>query len=147
MPMTLFYRKANGRELWTLKVWLRGFEMTSELKVNFFKSCLIGFNVARDFMEMACDFLNCREGSLPFKYLGLPVGANSGRTSTWQLLLDLLNRRLNNWGNKFISLGGRIVLFNSVLNSIPIFYLSYMKMSSTVWWKIVRIQREFLWGE
>jgi len=132
--------------LWTLKALLRGFEVASGLKVNFFKSCLIGVNGDRDFMDMACDFLNCSEGTLSFKYLGLPVGANSRRCATWQPLLDLLNRRLNNWGNKFISLGGRIVLLNSVLNSIPIYYLSYMKMPSTVWKKIVRIQRRGVWG-
>lgn len=27
------------------------------------------------FMEMACSFLDCKKGGLPFKYLGLPVGA------------------------------------------------------------------------
>lgn len=53
-------------------------------------------NVERDFIEMACDFLNCSEGALPFKYLGLPVGANPGRTTMWQPLLDLLNHRLKN---------------------------------------------------
>lgn len=97
-------------------------------------------------MDMACEFLNCSEGSLPFNYLGLPVGANPGRALTWQPLLDLLSRRLNNWGNKFISLGGRIVLLNSVLNSISIFYLSFLKIPAKVWRRIVRIQREFLWG-
>jgi len=30
-------------------------------------------------MEAACRFLNCREGSVPFNYLGLPVGANPKR--------------------------------------------------------------------
>jgi hypothetical protein len=33
-----------------------------------------------------------------------------------------------------------------VLNSIPIYYLSFMKMPVVVWKKIVRLQREFLWG-
>lgn len=120
--------------------------MAYRLKVNFFKSCLIRVNVAMDFMEMACEFLNCNKGDLPFKYLGFQIGLNSGRCATWQTLLDLLICRLNNWGNKFIILGGRIVLLNSMLNSILKFYLSYMKMPLTVWKKIVKIQREFLWG-
>jgi hypothetical protein len=42
--------------------------------------------------------------------------------------------------------GGRIVLLNSVLNSIPIFYLSFLKLPTHVWRKIVKIQRDFLWG-
>jgi hypothetical protein len=53
---------------------------------------------------------------------------------------------LGGWANKFISLGGRITLLNSVLNAIPIFYLSYLKILISVWKKIRRLQREFLWG-
>ncbi|GAU40270.1 hypothetical protein TSUD_60610 [Trifolium subterraneum] len=86
------------------------------------------------------------EGVVPFGYLGLPVGANPRSRLTWEPLLDNLRRRLLVWENKFVSLGGRIVLLNSVLNSIPIFYLSFLKMSVKVWKKIVRLQREFLWG-
>lgn len=54
--------------------------------------------------------------------------------------------RLFSWGNKYISLGGRIVLLNSILNFIPIFHLSFFKLPVLVWKKIVRLQREFLWG-
>lgn len=129
-----------------LKALLRGFEMASGLKVNFSKSCLIGINVDREFMDMACNFLNCNEGTLPFKYLGLPVGANPSRMSTWDPLLEHVSSRLNSWGNKFISFGGRIVLLNAVINAIPIFYLSFLKMPGKVWRNLVRIQREFLWG-
>jgi hypothetical protein len=120
--------------------------MVSGLKINFFKSSLIGVNVGEEFMEMACNFLNCREGCLPFKYLGLPVGANPKSVSTWEPLLECLGGRLNSWGHRYISFGGRIVLLNSVLNSLPIFYLSFLKLPVQVWKKIVRIQREFLWG-
>jgi hypothetical protein len=37
-------------------------------------------------------------------------------------------------------------MINAVLNAIPIFYLSFLKMPNKVWKKVVRIQREFLWG-
>ena len=114
--------------LWTLKAVLQGFEEASGLKVNFLKSCLVGLNVPRDFMEMACEFLGCSEGTLPFKYLGLPIGANHRSAMCWEPLLEHMTKRLNSWGNKFLSFGGRIVLLNSVLNVIPIFSLSFMRM-------------------
>jgi len=79
---TLCIGNPSIKNLWILKALLRGFEMALGLKVNFFKSCLIGVNVARDFMEMACEFLNCSKGALPFKYLGLSVGANFRRCET-----------------------------------------------------------------
>jgi hypothetical protein len=88
----------------------------------------------------------CKIGSVPFTYLGLPVGANPRLEMTWHPLIQLLTSRLGSWGNKYVSLGGRVVLLNSVLNAIPIFYMSVMKMPVKVWKKIVRIQRDFLWG-
>ncbi|WJX14094.1 hypothetical protein P8452_04402 [Trifolium repens] len=95
---------------------------------------------------MATTFLNCRLCSIPFIYLGLPIGANPRSDSTWDPLLDHLRKRLFSWRNKHISLGGRIVMINAVLNAIPIFYLSFLKIPIKVWKKIARIQREFLWG-
>jgi hypothetical protein len=60
--------------LWTLKAILRGFELSSGLKVNFWKICLMGVNVSSHLLDMACNFLNCKHGTIPFYYLGLPVG-------------------------------------------------------------------------
>jgi len=97
-------------------------------------------------MEAACRFLHCREGVVPFKYLGLSVGANSRKVPTWEPMLDQLKKRLNSWGNKYVSLGGRIALLNSVLNAIPIFYLSFLKILVKVLKMMIRIQREFHWG-
>jgi hypothetical protein len=106
----------------------------------------MGLNVSQDFMRLASVFLNCRVGSIPFKYLGLPVGANVRREATWEPLINSLRKRLGGWTNRFVSFGGRITLLNSVLNAIPIFYLSYLKIPIKVWKKIRRIQRDFLWG-
>jgi len=143
---TLCIGEPTVENLWLLKAVLRGFEMASGLKVNFHKSSLIGVNVQRKFMEAACRFLHCREGVVPFKYLGLPVGANSRSLSTWEPMLEQLKKRLNSWGNKYVSLVGRIVLLNSVLNVIPIFYLSFLKIPAKVFKMVVLIQREFHWG-
>jgi hypothetical protein len=66
--------------------------------------------------------------------------------ATWEPLINSLQKRLGSWSNKFVTLGGHIVLLNSVLNAIPIFYLSFLKHPVQVWKIIKRIQREFLWG-
>ncbi|AES75679.1 acid phosphatase/vanadium-dependent haloperoxidase [Medicago truncatula] len=67
---TLCIGESTVYNLWTLKSILRGFEMASGLKINFYKSSLIGVNAPRDFMEVACRCLHCREGCVSFKYLG-----------------------------------------------------------------------------
>jgi len=143
---TLFIGEASMANLWATKTILRCFELASGLKVNFLKSQVMGVNVGGDFLGLAERFLYCKVDSVSFTYLGLPVGANPRLQKTWQPFLNLLSGRLGSWGNKHVSLGGRVVLTNSVLKVIPIFYMSVMKMHDLVWKKIVRIQREFLWG-
>jgi hypothetical protein len=120
---TLCIGEATIENLWVLKATLRGFEMASGLKVNFWKSCVLGVNLSQEFLGMASDFLNCRIGRTPFKYLGLPVGASSRKLAMWEPMLDSIRCRLNSWRNKFVNFGGRIILINAVLNAIPIFYL------------------------
>jgi hypothetical protein len=143
---TLCIGEASVENLWSLKAILRGFERASGLKVNFWKSSLMGVNVDNEFMEMASNFLNCIRGGIPFKYLGLPVGASPRKLSTWAPKVEKIRSRLNSWGNKHISFSGRLVLINSVLNSIPIFYMSLMRMPVQVRKKVIKIQRDFLWG-
>jgi hypothetical protein len=97
-------------------------------------------------LRVASRFLNCKLGKFPFIYLGLPVGANPRREATWDPVVEVLQKRLHSWRNRFVSLGGRVILINSVLAAIPVFYLSFLKMPTRVWKKIVAIQRNFLWG-
>lgn len=63
--------------IWTIKAVLQLFESIFGLKVNFYKSQLIGVNVKEGWLEEAAHFLNCKVGALPFIYLGLPIGANA----------------------------------------------------------------------
>lgn len=73
---TIFVGEATWENLWAMKSVLRCFELLSGLKVNFHKSSLISLNVEERFNCAAARFLNCKQGGIPFKYLGLPVGAN-----------------------------------------------------------------------
>jgi hypothetical protein len=57
---TLCIGEATVENLWAIKAVLRGFEMASGLKINFWKSCLVGVNVSNEFLVMASDFLHCR---------------------------------------------------------------------------------------
>lgn len=118
----------------------------SGFKVNFNKTKLFGINVDEAFISSGAEFLICKIRVLPFKYLGLPIGANPRCVSTWQPIIDSLERRLAIWKGRHLSLGGRITLINSVLNSLPIFFLSFLRIPRKVLKILIRIQRNILWG-
>lgn len=74
--------EATWDNIWAIKCVLQLFEAAFGLKVNFNKSQLLGFNLEGDWLDRAARVLHCSIGSVPFKYLGLPIGANSGNKHT-----------------------------------------------------------------
>lgn len=63
--------------LLTVKAIVRYFELTSGLKVNIAKSYLYGVSVGRSFLDRIYEYLHCKVGSPPFKYLGILMDGNS----------------------------------------------------------------------
>lgn len=62
-----------------------------------------------NFLSTTEGFLHCKVASVSFKYLGLSVGGNPRRESTWVRVLDGLQNMLISWKNRCGDLGGRIV--------------------------------------
>lgn len=55
-------------------------------------------------------------------------------------------RRILSWQNRFLSLGGRIILIKHVLQSMPIYLLTALTPLSGVIRKIHQIFAKFFWG-
>jgi hypothetical protein len=56
-----------------LKLVLCAFEKLSGLKINFHKSELFGFGDTKERIAEHVDLFGCKEGELPFRYLGIPM--------------------------------------------------------------------------
>ncbi|XP_058725636.1 uncharacterized protein LOC131596919 [Vicia villosa] len=143
---TILIGEDSWNNLWTFKVILRGFELVSGLRVNLNKSRLFGVNLDPDFIQVGSSFLNCEIGSSSFVFLGISVGINLRRCDVGRPLVSKLRRRIGSWQNKQLSIGGKVVLLNSILSSIPIFFFSFYKAPKSIIKEIIAIQRSFLWG-
>ncbi|GKV08436.1 hypothetical protein SLEP1_g20063 [Rubroshorea leprosula] len=110
---TILTCEATEESAWAMKSVMRCFELISGLKVNFDKSWLCGMNIDGDFLGEMASIMNCSVGRIPFNYLGVPIGANPNRISTWRPVIDCMRRRLDSWGGGALSFGGRIVLLNA----------------------------------
>ncbi|XP_020243643.1 uncharacterized protein LOC109821898 [Asparagus officinalis] len=143
---TIVFCKANPTDITNLKSILYLFECTSGLSINFSKSNLFYSGKSSTKGPLLANILNCSFASPPFKYLDLPLKRGSLSRADWQPLIDSLYRKLSIWKSKQLSIGGRLVLFKSVLSSIPIYYMSFFKLSCWLIKKIDRIRCDFLWG-
>ena len=119
------------------------FEDLSGLKVNFSKSLLVGINVNGSWLSEAATMLNCKVGTIPFMYLGLPIGGDASRLIFWEPLINRINSRLSGWKSRHLSLGGRLVLLKSVLSSLPVYTLSFFKAPSGIVSSIESILNNF----
>lgn len=93
---TLLMGEASLHNVLTWKCILRCFELTSGLKINFLKSCCVGMHVSDTDLRMFTSILNCKVASLPFVYLGIPIGGNPRRALLWQPVLAKMRRKLSN---------------------------------------------------
>ncbi|MCH85285.1 LINE-1 reverse transcriptase like, partial [Trifolium medium] len=143
---TILLGESSWDNVRTIKFILRGFELVSGLKINFVKSKLYGINVEDNFLAAAATFFSCSFDSFPFKFLGIPVGANPRRQETWQPIVESMTKRLSSWNGRNLSIGGRVTLINSVLSSLPLYFFSFYKAPRCIINQLVRIQRNFLWG-
>ena len=71
---TLIFCDANIDQLLILHMVLIWFEVVSSLKVNLGKSELVAVGAVHNF-DILVAVIDCKQGSLPIKYLGLPLGA------------------------------------------------------------------------
>lgn len=84
--------------------------------------------------------MGCKAGSFPFLYLGLPLSHQKIPKKAYYPIIDKINRRLAGWKTNLLSIAGCIVLINSVLTAMPIFFMSVCKSK-----KIAKIRRNSLW--
>lgn len=143
---TLVFLEANPLMVENLKFLLIGFESLSGLKVNFHKSALVPLNISSDLANNLTVQLGCQLSSLPITYLGVPLHWKKLSTSDWQPLITKIENRLQTWKYSLLSLGGRVTLLNSVLTSIPLYWLSIYRLPVNIRHKIDRIRKKFLWS-
>ena len=68
------------------------FEAVSSLKINLGKSELVIVGMVHSF-GLLLNVLGCNQGTLPMKYLGLPLGAKFKDKTIWNPILEKIERR------------------------------------------------------
>ncbi len=81
--------------------------------------------------------LECKLGSLPIKYLGLPLLNGRCRKEDWWDIICKIEKRIEGWQAKLLSHGGRLTLVNSVLANLPLYFFSVFKALT---WVVRRIE-------
>jgi hypothetical protein len=82
----------------------------------------------------------------PWTYLGLPLHFKKPTKGMLQPVIEKIDKRLPRWKKNFFSYTGRKLLVNSVLSSMPTYFLTVLRMPKWSFFsKIDRYRRSFLW--
>lgn len=73
-------------------------------------------------MELV-EALGSKKGSLPMKYLSLPLGARSKEEIIWNPIIEQVERRLAGW--KHLYKAGKVTLIKSTLSNQSTYFLSF----------------------
>lgn len=95
------------------------------------KSVIYPLNEVHNLEELA-EILGRSIGTFPTTYRGLPLGAKFKSKAVWCGVIEKFEKKFASWQLQYLSMGGRLTLINSVLNSIPTYYMSLFLMSSKV---------------
>ena len=126
---TLIFMLANLHMVKTFKRILLWFVICSGLYINFHKSSLIDINIGENTCASMTSSVFCRFDSFPCSYLGMPLGSNPKRLSTWKPILENFIRKLSMWRGHMLSMAGRIFLIKNVPSLLPIYFMSCFLMS------------------
>ena len=103
---------------------LKELEDRSGLAVSLQKTCFFasGMSEAEINTIQASTGMTC--GSLPFRYLGVPMNSRKLSLQSCEPLLHQVKTRLSSWSTKTLSFAGRLLLIKTVITGITTFWCS-----------------------
>ncbi|GAU38890.1 hypothetical protein TSUD_67530 [Trifolium subterraneum] len=92
--------------------------------------------LSKQYLQAASTFLSCSIDSLPFRFLGLPVGSNPRRLSTWRPIIETTRKRLSGWGGRHLSIGDLLRFrYGSFSDTFLCRSVVTAKRTDSLWWR------------
>jgi hypothetical protein len=110
-----------------MKLLFCAFEQLLGLKINFYKSEMFCYGAAKANQNEYAQIFGCNVGSFPFRYLGIPMHHRKLMNKNRKHVEERFQKRLNYWRSKMLSVGRKLILMNSVLSSLSMFMMSFLK--------------------
>ncbi|KAL9816576.1 putative RNA-directed DNA polymerase [Arabidopsis thaliana] len=124
---------------------LEEFKQGSGLGINRSKTTLVldGGDFSRS-SSISATF-GIKQGSLPVRYLGVPLMAQKMKKHDYQPLLDRIKYKFSTWTARHLSFAGRLQLLKSVIYSTINFWVSIFMLPNQCLLKLEQMCNAFLW--
>lgn len=102
--------------------------------------------VAEDTRKAILEQFPFTTGTLPVRYLGLPLLTKRMTVNDYMPLLEKIRRRISNWTAGSLSFAGRLQLIASVILSLTNFWMAAYRLPKSCLREIDKICAAFLWS-
>jgi len=144
----LIFCSGTRGESRTLRDILDLFSKATGMEINAEKSSLTTHRMRPEEVNEISEYfpftITGLDGGL--KYLGFSLKANLYLIRDWYWLIGKVEKRLKGWSHKWLSRAGRLVLVKSVLEAIPVYWMSLSWIPKGILEKIRRLCFRFLWS-
>jgi hypothetical protein len=128
-----------------LKFILMCYKNMSGLKINYNKSETVVTGVSDKAKLRVARDLNCKLGTLPIQYLGLPVINKVLSVTNWHFLTEKVGHRIDPWQGMYLAAAGRLELTNSCMSNLPMFAMGLYLLHDSTHGAMNRSRARFFW--
>ncbi|KAB1215997.1 hypothetical protein CJ030_MR4G024550 [Morella rubra] len=117
----------------------------SGLQANPRKNSLFACGIPPHDLHLITELLGYQHGSLPTKYLGVPLISTRLKKGDCQTLVERITTIIRSWTNNFLSYACRFQLIKSVLVAIQAYWAAFFILPQSVVCQVDNLLRTFLW--
>ncbi|KAL0650745.1 hypothetical protein Bca4012_093436 [Brassica carinata] len=122
------------------------FESCSGLRISLEKSTLYTAGISDSIKEDILASFPFSTGSLPVRYLGLPLLTKRMTVNDYLPLVEKVRKKMSSWRGRLLSHAGRLQLIKSVITSLANFWMAAFRLPSSCLKEIERLCSAYLWS-
>lgn len=142
----LVFSDGKKRSIEGILAVFQQFSRMSGLNVSLEKSTLYLAGVREEDSAAILEQFPFEAGSLPVRYLGLPILTKKMNVQDYNPLISRIRARISSWTARHLSFAGRLQLIGLVIYSITNFWMSAYRLPNSCIQEIHSICAAFLWS-
>ncbi|KAJ0909470.1 putative RNA-directed DNA polymerase [Helianthus annuus] len=141
------FARGDNRSAKIIMEALNMFKNMSGLVPSMAKSTVFFCNVSDEVKQRILAIMPFEEGSLPVRYLGVPLISSRLHYKDCKQLVERMETRITDWKTKCLSFAGRLQLIRSVLSSLHIYWASVFILPKRLIVELENKMKRFLWAQ
>nr|CCA65981.1 hypothetical protein [Beta vulgaris subsp. vulgaris] len=141
----LMFARADASSISKIMAAFNSFSKASGLQASIEKSCIYFGGVCHEEAEQLADRIQMPIGSLPFRYLGVPLASKKLNFSQCKPLIDKITTRAQGWVAHLLSYAGRLQLVKTILYSMQNYWGQIFPLPKKLIKAVETTCRKFLW--